>query len=222
MGRPSKLTPKVQADVCSALKAGATLRMAAQFAGIDVSTLHRWMASTRSPYREFREAVKAAEAHGDVGSLAVIQNAARNGTWQAAAWLLERRHPAEYGRRQVVAVQPAPVDVDALRDAARQGVSGVDAAVLWQRQLEVVERAYNNREISAEQYLAKLDRLTQQAARLQELQLKGGAGAGSDGLGSVQLVFDASSPSIARNAALPDDVPASRRLASGGDAIDVG
>jgi hypothetical protein len=41
------------------------------------------------------------DAEGDaaVRWLAEIELAAKNGTWQAAAWKLERRYPQDYGRQ---------------------------------------------------------------------------------------------------------------------------
>ena len=75
--------------------------MAADYAEIDLATLMRWLADERPKFREFRDAVKLAQAKGDIASLATIQTAAQSGQWQASAWLLERRHPAEYGRRQI-------------------------------------------------------------------------------------------------------------------------
>lgn len=220
MARPSKLTAEVERAICDALKAGATRRMAAEYAGVGESTMRTWCAAKGARFRSFQAALKAAEAKGDVGALAVIRQAAQNGTWQAAAWLLERRHPAEYGRRQVVAVEPSRIDADALDAAARQGIGSADAAVLWQRQLEVAEAAYRAGHIDALAYMTRLDRLTAQAARLVELRLKVDPGNGG-ALPDVRLAFGADSPAIAADAVLPADVPPSRRIA-GGDAIDVG
>jgi hypothetical protein len=42
-------------------------------------------------YRTFLNEFKRAESMACVGSLAVINKEAREGNWQAAAWLLERR-----------------------------------------------------------------------------------------------------------------------------------
>ena len=221
MARPSKLTLKVQADVVAALQAGATHRMAADFAGIDVATMQRWLADPRPAFREFCDAVKGAEAKGDVASLAIIQQAARGGTWQAAAWLLERRHPAEYGRRQVVALARADApDVAAMQAAAQRGIGTTDAAVLFQRQLAVLEAAYQAGEINATAYLAGMDRLTAQATRLAELALRDGST--SKGAPQVTLSLKLDSPGVDEPALLPDDVKRAARAAGGGDLIEVG
>ena len=220
-GRPCKLTPETQKAICDALRAGATHRMAADFAGVDVATMQRWLADPRSPFREFREAVKGAEAKGDVGALAVIRQAATNGTWQAAAWLLERRHPAEYGRRQVVALQRAhDPDVTDLQAAAQRGVGANDAAVLWQRQLAVLEAAYRAGQIDALVYLERMDRLSAQATRLAELSMRGGSGAAT--IPQVQLALSIDSEAIRNPAPLPAGIAATTRAPAGGDLIDVG
>ena len=37
-----------------------------------------------------------------VRNLFNIQNASNNGTWQASAWLLERKYPDKYGKKDTV------------------------------------------------------------------------------------------------------------------------
>ena len=108
MGRPSKMAIDTQSRVCEAIRLGATRELAAAAAGISASTLYRWLADDGDRYLEFSDALKAAEAEGALDALRCIQAAAGSGKWQAAAWLLERRHPNGYGRRQAVEL----VDVD--------------------------------------------------------------------------------------------------------------
>jgi len=220
IGRPCKLTPKVSADLCAALQAGATLRIAADFAGIGERTLFAWLASTKPEFMQLQQDVKAATARGDVGALAVIQKAAKGGNWQAAAWLLERRHPGEYGRRQALTVARAPeVDVQALSQAAERGVGMADAAVLFQRQLAVLEAERVAGQISGREYLATMDRLTAQATRLAELTARANPhGAGAP---QVSLTLELGSPAIDDPAPLPDGVEPARRASAGGDLIDV-
>ena len=65
-GRPSKLTLDVQEKIIQALHLGNHRKHAAAYAGIDETTLRRWMARGRNPsdeaYAAFREAVEQAEA----------------------------------------------------------------------------------------------------------------------------------------------------------------
>ena len=105
MARPTKLTPQIQQRIAEALRAGATYEHAAQYGGVHYATLRRWLqdgeAAADGPFREFCEAEKRAEAEALVGWLKSIDLAAQEGTWQAAAWKLERRYPQAYGRRVV-------------------------------------------------------------------------------------------------------------------------
>jgi hypothetical protein len=106
MARPTKLTKEVQDRILQAVQAGNYLDTAAQFAGIDPSTMRRWVIKGEAPdapdaYREFCVAIKGARASAEVRSVALIQNAASNGTWQAAAWYLERSYPDRWGRTRI-------------------------------------------------------------------------------------------------------------------------
>lgn len=117
MARPSKLTADVQDRIVEALKLGATFELAAQYGGVSYHSFNLWRkrgaaelervanarknASIREserPYVEFYEATKKAEGEAAVAWLERIEQAARDGAWQAAAWKLERRYPQQYGR----------------------------------------------------------------------------------------------------------------------------
>lgn len=96
MPRPAiKLDEGRRKRLMAALEAGATLRMSAAAAGVSEDTLARW----RKADADLQADIETAEARGAVRALEVIQQAAAAGTWQAAAWMLERRYPADYGRR---------------------------------------------------------------------------------------------------------------------------
>lgn len=96
-GRPTKYTPERVKAITDAIRVGATFRLACDYAGITEDTFARW----RERYADFADAVKEAEGKGAIGWLAKIEAAANEGTWQAAAWKLERRYPSEYGRTVV-------------------------------------------------------------------------------------------------------------------------
>lgn len=95
-GRKTKYTPETIAKIVQAIRTGATYQLACQYAGIHHDTFYEWM-KTKT---EFSEAVKEAEGAGAVELLARIKKEAAEGTWQAAAWILERRHPEMYGRQR--------------------------------------------------------------------------------------------------------------------------
>ena len=118
-GRKTKLTPDVTEKICLAIRAGNYANVAAQMAGISESTYYYWLAEAEKPnakkqFLEFSESIKRAEADAEVGAVALIRQAANNGTWQAASWLLERKHGERWGRndklrQEITGANGAPV-----------------------------------------------------------------------------------------------------------------
>jgi hypothetical protein len=102
-GRPTKLTPQVQATICEALASGIDFEMAARFAGVhdgSAANWKMWGKQGRSPRLvAFFEAVSKAECDAAVGYAEVIARAAQKGTWPAAAWMLERKYPRVFGQK---------------------------------------------------------------------------------------------------------------------------
>jgi hypothetical protein len=78
-----------------ALRAGNTRKAACHFAAIDQKTFENWLRIS-----DFSQAVQKAESDAEVRMVAQIARAAQDGTWQAAAWWLERRRPDDYARRE--------------------------------------------------------------------------------------------------------------------------
>lgn len=90
---------------------------AAAYAGIGQSTLYEWVNRGRAeatrladdpkakpdpkeaPFLELADMVEKARGEAWVRNLMLIQRAARDGTWQAAAWFMERSAPDRWGRR---------------------------------------------------------------------------------------------------------------------------
>lgn len=104
-GRPTKCTPETVAKVCGFIRDGLWAEQSACLAGINQATYHRWVEQGSEgiePYAAFREALKKAEAEAeknavDTVRMGAVGNEAVN--WQSAAWYLERRYPARYGKR---------------------------------------------------------------------------------------------------------------------------
>ncbi len=104
MARPTKLTKSVHETVCEALKAGHSRAAAAGAAGVNESTLRRWLkrGEADDAERRFRQLcadVKRAEVECQSRCLEVLRKAALDGRWQSAAWLLERRWPETWAKR---------------------------------------------------------------------------------------------------------------------------
>lgn len=107
-GRPSKLTEELQKEICTYIEQGNTYDRACRLAGISDSIFYDWKAKGEKDksgkYSEFSEAVKKAGDVFKAWNIAIIMKAAQDSTWQAAAWLLERKYPEEFGRRDRVAI----------------------------------------------------------------------------------------------------------------------
>jgi len=135
MSRQKKLTPEVQDKIVSALRAGNYQETAARYAGIGETTFYRWMEmgedeEAEEIYREFREAVEKAKADAEVRDVALIDKAAHDGSWQAAAWKLERKFPNKWGRvnrTEISGPDGAPVKVDIDAKASLLQKLGLDA-----------------------------------------------------------------------------------------------
>lgn len=97
MARPTKRSPQREQAILGALRLGNTRRNAAAYAEIDHATFYRWLDDAT-----FRDAVEKAEADAEARFVGQIAKAAADGTWQAAAWWLERRRHEDYRRREGV------------------------------------------------------------------------------------------------------------------------
>jgi hypothetical protein len=121
MARPTKYTPDTVDRICEAISMGATYDLAAGYGGISYETFNTW----RSEKPAFSDAVKAAEAKAAVGWLTKIEDAAKDGAWQAAAWKLERRYPQDYGRTVVDQKHSGEISHKVTSiEAIRQAISG--------------------------------------------------------------------------------------------------
>jgi hypothetical protein len=116
MGRKTRLTPEIQAQIVNALNSGNWQEVACEYAGIHVATYYRWLErgqeeisrletveeaeplEEETPYREFCEAVRKAQAVAEVQAVGLIRKAAVEGSWQAAGWYLERSHAKRWSK----------------------------------------------------------------------------------------------------------------------------
>ena len=104
MGRKSKLTPELQAEICKWISAGNTKKTACQCAGIDESTLYLWLQAgekaTSGKFFELFNAIKKAQGQAKARLVLTIQKAGQDEKhWQANAWLLERSYADEYAQK---------------------------------------------------------------------------------------------------------------------------
>ncbi|MFP5109653.1 hypothetical protein ACSU6B_23285 [Neobacillus sp. C211] len=106
-GRKSKLTPALIKDAEKLLKGGNYVETVCEFLGINKSTWYRWLAEGENAKsglkREFRNAIKKAEAEAEIRLITDLQKIAEaDQKWQALAWMLERKYPERWGRKDKV------------------------------------------------------------------------------------------------------------------------
>ena len=80
-GRPTKFTPEIQQRLVQAIRAFATYKVAAEYAGISYRIFCYWMARGRAarsgPYFQFWQAIDTASAQAEVESIGLIYAASR-------------------------------------------------------------------------------------------------------------------------------------------------
>jgi hypothetical protein len=110
------------------LRNGMTRRAAAGFAGFSKTTLYRML--DNDPDGTLVTAIEKAEAEAEATYTFLVATAATDPkNWTAAAWWLERRHPAEYGKRERVEMtgkDGGPIDhrdVSALSDYEKSALA---------------------------------------------------------------------------------------------------
>lgn len=84
--------------------------------GISKSTYFRWLAqgeqdeieNRQSIYRDFLDSKNEADSIAEMKNVENIKRAAIDGTWQASAWLLERKHKNRWSQKQDITLSGNP------------------------------------------------------------------------------------------------------------------
>lgn len=101
-GRPTKLTPELQAKICEYLATGCYVCTACDLCGIGERTYYDWMARAEAgeePYSQFAQAIKDAEARAEARAVALVQKAMVD-DWKAAMTWMERKFPDRWSRNE--------------------------------------------------------------------------------------------------------------------------
>ena len=122
-GRRDLLTKATEVTILSALEDGCYMHDAAALAGIGERTLYGWMdrgeAEGRGKFWQFSQDVKKARATFKSKMVRVVRLSSHE-NWQAAAWLLERMFPKDYGRKDAhkltIGQEAPPLDLSKLSD----------------------------------------------------------------------------------------------------------
>ena len=101
MSRITKLTKEVQAKICKYVEHGNTYERACGLTGIGESTFYAWKhrgeQEEEGIYKEFQEAVKKADDRFIAHHIENINKHSQE-SWQASAWMLERKKKKEFGK----------------------------------------------------------------------------------------------------------------------------
>jgi DNA-binding transcriptional MerR regulator len=101
VGRKSTLTPELQQRLCDLIRGGNYQEVAARSCGVPVRTLRHWLRRGRQEetgiYRDFLDAVEAAETEAETSLVLAIHAGAKADLDHAWKWL-ERKAPQRWGR----------------------------------------------------------------------------------------------------------------------------
>jgi hypothetical protein len=109
MGRPTKLDDLTAQRIFDGARLGLPQYLVARGAGVSPVALRTWKrrgAAGEEPYASFLARLKSAEAEGAAEAMRAVREAARGGSWQAAAWILERRYPRSFSLRAERLAEP--------------------------------------------------------------------------------------------------------------------
>jgi transposase len=124
MARRTKLSEELIKEAYELVASGNYIKDVYPILGIGEVTWYRWLRegeiAKSGLKRQFWQAIKKAEKEAIIKNVAVIQKAAEEGNWQAAAWWLERRYYEDWGRKE-------KVDLAADKDGFKIVIEYVDA-----------------------------------------------------------------------------------------------
>lgn len=116
-GRKSKLTADLQAKIVKLIRQGNYAETACNAVGISDVTYYNWLKwgekEPDSIYFSFFKAIKEAESKSEAEYLELIKKAAPT-SWQAAAWIMERKWWKKWGRKdkiQMTTEEPLQIKV---------------------------------------------------------------------------------------------------------------
>ncbi len=106
MARRAKLTKELIEEAYKLVSEGNYDKDVYPILGVSKAAWYRWLqegeVAKSGLKRDFVDAIKKAEKEAIIKNVAVIQKAAEEGNWQAAAWWLERKYFQDWGRKEKV------------------------------------------------------------------------------------------------------------------------
>ena len=104
----TKLTKVVCDKICEGVLKGNYITTVCKSVGISRTTYQNWKKrgeKGEEPYKAFYDRVTECEAQAEMDILNVIYtNAIDQGNWLSSAWILERKYPNRFGKREQMAL----------------------------------------------------------------------------------------------------------------------
>ena len=120
------LTDELIETIAQAIRVGSYVETAVALAGVSKDSFYRWLRQAESDDAnemtvKLSDAVKKALAESEKRDLDVIDKAAQEGEWTAAAWRLERKFPNKWGRQSKVQLEHTgmdggPIEIQSMTD----------------------------------------------------------------------------------------------------------
>lgn len=110
----------IKKNFLSAIKLGLSYKKACDYAGISEPTIYAWINKAEedemkgkkdSVYVKFLKEFKKAKSEFTMRHVMRITQASDDGSWQASAWLLERRCPDEFALRNDINISNEKITV---------------------------------------------------------------------------------------------------------------
>ena len=104
MARPTKLTPDIQQKIGDGITLGLTYALAANSAGVTYQSFNQWVSKGKTEksgkYFEFTQHIQKCNAEAAKYLLERLNLAAKAGDTRICMFILERRFPEDFARRQ--------------------------------------------------------------------------------------------------------------------------
>jgi hypothetical protein len=150
-GRRTLLNDTRTEAIATMLRAGAYIDDACRAVGISDRTFYNWMQRGQAqdereaanlptepgeePFLQFFHLIKQADSEGIISHVLNIDNAAKNGTWQASAWILERKQPKKWGRydrTEITGADGGPIQINVSTEELERKIN----RILKRREIE--------------------------------------------------------------------------------------
>lgn len=108
MGRKTKLTPEITNQICNLIEKGLPYSFVCEAVGIHKDTFYDWMKkgeAGKKEFSDFSDSVNRSKANFALKCLERVNQAADNGSVFCATWLLEKRFPEEFGKRENINIK---------------------------------------------------------------------------------------------------------------------